>query len=183
MSDQSHNPALNALESKLTSLTPLPSALDRDYLLYHAGRASVRGSGWFSRAVTGFLLLVTAGLSLALLVRPVQRPEPQVIEKIVRVPAETMPPPAPPSSGPVNPAAPHVAAAYASDNEYVKEQADNARLRQQAFRFGVDSLPPPYASTVAEKPLPLDPLLGLPASTLDDASGRLLLGTSLHSGY
>jgi hypothetical protein len=181
MSDQSPNPALNALESKLTSLTPLPSGLDRDYLLYHAGRASVRGLGWFWPSATGFLLLVTAGLSLALLVRPVQRPEPQVIERIVRVPLEVPRPAAPSTSAQA--LSPHVAATYSSDDEYEKQQAENARARRQAFRFGVDSVPPPPASSVAEKPLPLDPLLGLPASTLDDGSGRLLLGRSPYSGY
>jgi hypothetical protein len=183
MSEQARDPALNALESKLTSLTPLPSALDRDYLLYHAGRASVRGAGWFWRGATGFLLLVTVGLSFVLLYRPVQRIDPEIVERIVYVPSVPTPAPAtnPPDRG--NPPSGHLSAFYANDEDREKEQSDNVRIRQQAIRFGVDSLPTPHSNAVAEKPLPMDPLIGLPASTLDDSSGRHLLGTSLHSGY
>ncbi len=183
MSEQARDPALNALESKLTSLTPLPSALDRDYLLYHAGRASVRGAGWFWRAATGFLLLVTAGLSFVLLHRPVPRIDPVVVERVVYVPAAPTLPPTTSPSDHVNPPSAHLSAFDAIDEDREKEQSDNVRIRQQVFRFGVDSLPTPHANTVAEKPLPMDPLIGLPASTLDDSAGRLLLGTSLHSGY
>src|SRR5260370_42059404 len=139
MSEQARDPALNALEAKLTSLTPLPSALDRDYLLYHAGRASVRGAGWFWRAATGFLLLVTAGLSFGLLYRPVQRIDPEVVERIVYVPAApTLPHTTNPSDLP-NPPAAHLSAFNAIDEDSEKEQAHNARIRPQVFRFGVDS--------------------------------------------
>src|SRR5712692_9627914 len=110
MSEQTRDAALNALESKLTSLTPLPSALDRDYLLYHAGRASVRGPGWFWPAATGVLLIVTAGLSFILLYRPVQRLDPQVVERIVYVPSEATPQPAPAPLGRFSPPAAHLAA-------------------------------------------------------------------------
>jgi hypothetical protein len=181
MSEQARDPALNALESKLTSLTPLPSALDRDYLLYHAGRASMRGAGWFWPTATWILLVVTAGLTFILLYRPVQRLDPQIVERIVYVPSE--PAPATVPSSRVNPPPSHALATYAIDEEREREQADNVRIRQQVYRFGVDSLPAPRSNDLSEKPLPMDPLMGLPASTLDEGSGRLLLGTSLHSGY
>jgi hypothetical protein len=183
MSEQARDPALSALESKLTWLTPLPSALDRDYLLYHAGRASVRGVGWFWRAATGFLLLVTAGLSFALLYRPVQRLAPEDIERNVYVPSAPTPPPTTNPSDHVNPPSANLVATYSTDEDREKEQADIVRIRQQLFRFGVESLPAQQPNVVVEKPLPMDPLMGLPATALDDGSGRLLLGTSLHSGY
>jgi hypothetical protein len=184
MSEQARYPALSALESKLTSLTPLPSALDRDYLLFHAGRASVRGPGWFWPTATGFLLLVTAGLSFVVLYRPVQRLDPQIVERVVYVPSATTPPPAVTPSERVNlPPTSDLVATYAGDEDREKGQAENMRIRQQLFRFGVESLPAQRANDVVEKPLPMDPLMGLPASTLDDSAGRLLLGTSLHSGY
>jgi hypothetical protein len=183
MSEQARDPALSALESKLTSLTPLPSALDRDYLLFHAGRASVRGPGWFWPTATGFLLLVTVGLSFVLLYRPVERLDPQIVEQVVYVPSAPTPPPATHPSERVNPPPSDLVATFATDEDREKEQADNVRIRQQLFRFGVESLPAQRANDVVEKPLPMDPLMGLPASTLDDSAGRLLLGSSLHTGY
>src|SRR5947209_1548566 len=98
MSDQARDAGLSALESKLISLTPQPSALDRDYVLYHAGRASVR-SGWFWQATTGFLVLVVAGLTLALLFRPIQRSDPLVVHDVPPVPVQ----PAPPTPSTLNP--------------------------------------------------------------------------------
>jgi hypothetical protein len=179
MSGQARDPALSALESKLTSLTPLPSSVDRDYLLYHAGRASVRGTGWFWPSATGLLFVVTVGLSFALLYRPVQLLDPVIQVRTVYVPA--LPPP--PVSGLTRPSDSYYSAPDASVDDHEREQSDNLRFREQVFRFGVEALPPSRPSAAAEKPLPMDPLIGLPASTLDDGAGRQLLGRSLQSSY
>jgi hypothetical protein len=180
MSDQARDAGLSALESKLTSLTPQPSALDRDYVLYHAGRASVR-PGWFWQAATGFLVVVVACLSLALLYRPIQRSDPLVIHD---VPENPLPPAVPPSA--VNTPSPRSTEADRTyrvvQAEREHNQAENLRQRDQVLRFGLESLPESRPSAAAEGSLPLDPLVGLPASSLDDDSSRLLLRSTLHSG-
>jgi hypothetical protein len=181
MSDEARDASLGALESQLTSLTPQPSSLDRDYLLYHAGRASVR-QGWFWQAATGFLVLVVAALSMALLYRPIQRSEPLVVERVVYVPAER--PATTASPTPANIVS--VARAGVPDQSQLvaeldrRADAENLHRRDQIFRFGIESAPEPRPSRVVEKALPLDPLLGLPASSLDDGSSRLLLRSSRH---
>jgi hypothetical protein len=178
MSGQARDPALSALESKLTSLTPLPSGMDRDYVLYHAGRASARGAGWFWPSATGFLFVVTVALSFALLYRPVQPIDPVIQERTVYLPAPT-----PPVSGMTNPSDSYYSAPDASADGHERELGDSVRLREQIIRFGVESLPSSRANTVAEKPLPMDPLMGLPAATLDEGAGRQLLGRSFQSSY
>jgi hypothetical protein len=184
MSDEARDASLGALESQLTSLTPQPSSLDRDYLLYHAGRASVR-QGWLWQAATGFLVLVVAALSMALLYRPIQRSEPLVVERVVYVPAER--PAAPPS--PAASSSASVVRAGVNDQTHLVAELDRRtdtetlHLRDQIFRFGIESVPEPRPSPGVEKALPLDPLLGLPASSLDDGSSRLLLRSSRHLEY
>jgi hypothetical protein len=177
MSDEARDASLGALESQLTSLTPQPSSLDRDYLLYHAGRASVR-QGWFWQVATGFLVVVVAALSLALLYRPIQRSEPLVVERVVYLPAERPAPPSPPaatSSAPVVRAGDPPPLVAKLDR---RADTDNLHLRDQIFRFGIESMPEPRPSPGVEKALPLDPLLGLPASSLADGSSRYLLRSS-----
>jgi hypothetical protein len=179
MSDEARDASLGALESQLTSLTPQPSSLDRDYLLYHAGRASVR-QGWLWQAATGFLVLVVAALSLALLYRPIQRSEPLVVERVVYLPAERpVPPPSPAATSSV----PVVRAGAGDPTQLVAEldrrvDAESLHRRDQIFRFGIESMPEPRPAPGVEKALPLDPLLGLPASSLADGSSRHLLRSS-----
>jgi hypothetical protein len=180
MSDQARDAGLSALESKLTSLTPQPSALDRDYVLYHAGRASVR-PGWFWQAATGFLVVVVACLSLALLYRPIQRSDPLVVQDVPPIPPQPVPPT--PSTLIPSPRVTEADPTYrVAQAERERSQAENLRQRDQVLRFGIESLPQSRPSAAAEGSVPLDPLVGLPASSLDDDSSRLLLRSTLHSG-
>lgn len=176
-----HAPELSALESKLTTLTPVPSAVDRDYLLFQAGRASVRRNAWVWQAATGCLIVAVAGLTLALLSRPVpSRGEPITVERIVYLPA---PPVADvPASSAVYSSPKSVEPASAADEDRWVDQAENLRHRQQVMRFGVEALPETRSRPTGEKALPMDPLIGLPASTLDDGAGRMLLGLHLGAG-
>jgi hypothetical protein len=175
-----HAPELSALESKLTTLTPLPSAVDRDYLLFQAGRASVRRNTWVWQAATACLIVAVAGLTLALLSRPVpSRGEPITVERIVYLPA---PPATAPASSTVFSSPKAVEPVSVADEDRWADQAENLRHRQQVMRFGVDALPEPRSRPTGEKALPMDPLMGLPASTLDEGAGRMLLGLHLGAG-
>jgi hypothetical protein len=69
---------LNELEQALLAMTPAASRLDRDALMYAAGRRSSRRWIW-PAAACGFALL-SAGLSLFLAFR-----KPQVIERTIVV--------------------------------------------------------------------------------------------------
>src|SRR5262249_30724133 len=74
---QTRTPALNARAGALAGLKPRPAALDRDALMFRAGRASAP-RGWKWPLATAALSLVALGLGIALLVRP----QPQVVERI-----------------------------------------------------------------------------------------------------
>ena len=68
MSEPSEGVNLNDLESALRELRPRPETLDREALMYRAGRASARGWGWpLATLVSSALAL---GLSIALSIRP-----------------------------------------------------------------------------------------------------------------
>ncbi len=64
---------LNKLAEALAALTPRPAHLDRDGLLYEAGRRSVRPSKFWPLA-TLVLGVIAFGLTVALVLRP----EPQI---------------------------------------------------------------------------------------------------------
>jgi hypothetical protein len=60
-------PDLTALERRLSAWRPAAVAIDRDRLLYDAGRAAAEGSGRPWRLATAALLLVSMGLGAALI--------------------------------------------------------------------------------------------------------------------
>ncbi len=78
-------PELRAFEAALASLAPRPSALDRDRLMYEAGRASVGAmpvaptSRWAWPVAFSGMSAVAASLFLALWLRP-----PAVVERVVQ---------------------------------------------------------------------------------------------------
>jgi hypothetical protein len=83
---ESIGPELAAIESALAALAPRPARLDRDRLLYEAGRLAAlqerswKRYGWPAAA---------AALAATLLVSLIVRPEPQIVERVVRVPIAT----------------------------------------------------------------------------------------------
>src|SRR5262249_25175621 len=146
MSDQARDPALTALEAALAALRPAPDALERDTLMYQAGRASVRRPGWLWPGATAMLAVALAGV---LAWRPTK-----VEERVVIVPTtaersdhpgyDTVSLPEPPRDG------------------YL-------RLRQRVLRDGVEALTapngPPQQTNPAGPPAPLlraIPLSGAP---------------------
>jgi hypothetical protein len=65
MSDQTRDPELTALEAALAALRPVPDAIERDRLMFQAGRASVPRPGWKGPVGVAGLAVLTFGLGLA----------------------------------------------------------------------------------------------------------------------
>lgn len=83
------DPRLIATEAALRSLLPTPAGIDRDRLMYDAGRSANRRRGW--PAAAGFFAVLSAFLA----VRGISMPEPTAPERIV----VTAPPASTPPSG------------------------------------------------------------------------------------
>jgi hypothetical protein len=127
-----HETDLTELESALGSLTPR-SGVDRDVLLFRAGRASAPQSwGWTAAAVSS---LTAAVLFFLLLTRPAPA------ERVVYV---LVPAPAPPQETPPAPP-PHEDSATAPTADFTtwQPQRDSLRLRDHLLHWGLDGLPPP----------------------------------------
>lgn len=158
--------ALTEIEAALRSLAPASGAIDRDAVMFRAGRRSAR-RGWVWPSASAALALVVLGETAYFTTRPA--PEPRIIERerIVEVPKAEY-------SAPVvilrrNPAAavdsvPVVPTDLGGDSGWLAIQ-DNYRLREQALRFGVDGLPDPPPS----------------ASRADPARDRELFRTEIQS--
>lgn len=80
------SPELRAFEARLASLAPRPAAIDRDRLMFEAGRASQRVAPlrvrWAWPTAFSAMSALAASLFLALVLRP-----PMVVDRLVRAPA------------------------------------------------------------------------------------------------
>jgi hypothetical protein len=81
MSDERQTPELSELEAALGGLSPRPASVDRDALLYRAGRAAGARPWRRATAISTLFALALAGV---LVTRP-------VVERPVPVPAPTAP--------------------------------------------------------------------------------------------
>ncbi len=142
------DPELKAIESALGELVPQPSRLDRDKLMFQAGSMSRRAASrrWLWPAITAVLCVALAGESIFL----GNRPAPQVVERIVFVPA--------PQTGSTAVATARVSQAIARPgavNEprhsaaareplsvaFWAVESDYQRFQELVIRFGLDALP------------------------------------------
>lgn len=138
---------LKKLAAALSTLTPRPAHLDRDGILYEAGRRSVRPSRvWPAIAAAGGVVICV--LTLALLVRR----EPATIVQWVQVPREAAPPAIPPLAAP---APPEVALEL---DEATLPPGSYWRLQQSALRVGVEGVPMTDPDAVLALPRPRDPI-------------------------
>jgi hypothetical protein len=142
MSDETDPARLSSLEVSLAALRPAPAGLDRDRLMFEAGRKAGR-RGWFWPAATAALFLTTATLAGVLVFRPVP-------ERVVPVVVHDRPP-APEAFVPKTPDPP-------PDRGTV---AGYLRLRDDVAEHGLDGLPRP-APAPERKPQPFDHLYALP---------------------
>jgi hypothetical protein len=132
------DPGLNEIAAALGALQPNPPALDRDRILFQAGRASA-GRPWLWLATTAAATLVAAVLAGVLVFRPAPPPVVQIVYKDPPAPTPAPPPqdqapPAPPESEPPAPS-------------YPWPQTPYGRLQDRVLRWGLDGLgdPPPAA--------------------------------------
>lgn len=131
---------MKGLEKSLGSLAPA-SGLDRDRLMFAAGRASARvGPLHPSRvpaAIAVLSSLAAAALGLLLVFRPAH-----VVERVVLRTVPSRPPSLPVPEVPVFPAA-ETSAPRVDFTPWEAGQADYLRRRQEVLRWGVDMLPLP----------------------------------------
>jgi hypothetical protein len=135
MSDETLDPQLKALEAGLQALAPRAPAIDRDRLLYRAGRAAAsrRAAGWRAWALSS--TLAAAGLGLALYFRP-----PRVVEmEVVRWLPAPVEQPASSYEQPGLSASNTVLAPPPFDGR--NEPYGQRQLRKLAFDYGADALP------------------------------------------
>jgi hypothetical protein len=122
---------LKKLESALSGLTPRPVHLDRDGLLFEAGRRSVRPSWLWPGAALG-MTAVASLLLVALVSRP--DPTPERVIQIVHEPAPTQP---------ERPVVPPVVGIGQETDEHPVHPSSYWWLQQIALRDGVEQLPTP----------------------------------------
>lgn len=158
------DPELNAVESALGGLIPVPSRLDRDKLMFQAGAVSQRSAArgrwvWPSIAATLAAALVSESLVLAV------RPGPRVVERIVVVHesapgtstslalAETIPNPAPAdfSSEARSPAEP----TWALSSPLT---ADYQPIQELVLRLGLDAVPERPSPPLSRSDGQVDPI-------------------------
>lgn len=161
MSEPTHDPGLTALERALAGLAPSPGALDRDALMFAAGRASVRrGWAWPCAAAGATVAALLFGALLLL------RPEPEPVVRFVPVPApprqnET---PSPPDA----PSAVGEAPAPAPKGSPLPPEPNYLTVRHQVERWGDAGLPRAPIPATDERSMPPNDLLDLPPDVRAD---------------
>jgi hypothetical protein len=144
-----NDPALNALAGALRGLAPRPAGLDRDRLMFRAGRASApRGWAWPLAATASTAAAVALGVLLW------ARPEPRTVERVVYVPAErSQPAPGEPS---LSPGADGTTPRGPGPGDWSRY----LQLQERLMRWGLEGLPvPPDPPLDREGPWTVDALL------------------------
>jgi hypothetical protein len=161
MSEPTHDPGLTALERALAGLVPSSGALNRDALMFAAGRASVRrGWAWPCAAAGATAAALVLGALLLL------RPAPEPVVRFVPVPA-----PPQPSETPTPPDAPSAvgeALAPAPKASPLPPETDYLTARHQVERWGDAGLPHAPIPAADERPAPAADPLDLPPDARAD---------------
>ena len=140
---ESIDPRLNAVAAALASLQPHCPILDRDRVLFRAGRASAPRP-WLWRLNATISTIAAAVLAAILFLRPGPTPVERVVYVQVAPPPlkaplpkeKVKPPPAPPESEP-------------TESPYPWPTTPYTRLEDRLLRWGLDGLdepPPPPAA-------------------------------------
>jgi hypothetical protein len=120
MSEEIHDPELRQLETALAGLAPRPAEVDRDRLMFAAGRLSAARTRWVLPLASASLASAATLLAVLILYRPPTR--------FVYVPAPQVPLSAPSSGSPVPESQPPASADY-------------ILLRNRLLNEGVEALP------------------------------------------
>ena len=169
MSEHDHSEPMNSLEHALANYVPAALSVDRDRLMFRAGRASAEysvlrtqhsGHSWLWPASTAALAATSLALALALAFRPAANPtivfrDQPAAEQ--RSPAHSV----------LVSEAPHLSTLVAQrdDREPSRVSSSYLKTREVAVRMGLDALGSPQFST--ELPAPIsyrDLWLGLTTS-------------------
>lgn len=138
---------LNDLAAALGELRP-SSAVDRDRLMFEAGRA-IRPTAWCWPLATIASSLAALGLGAVLLFRPAPAPITRTIYVHLEAPVPAAPVQPAPEPGPTGP--PAGQAAWPDFPYY--------RIQEQLSRWGFDAVPPPTHAEPDQTPEPVDGLL------------------------
>ena len=133
MSEAHDRSEINALESALGKLSPSPAALDRDRLMFQAGRVAARRP-WLWPAVAGAASLTAAALALVLVFR--SAPVAIVEQRVVVIQQQTSP------VGPAHSERRPETSEPVGEDEPPLPRAAYLRRLQEVLRWGVDTLPP-----------------------------------------
>jgi hypothetical protein len=159
MQDQSLNDGLTAaereLEAALGGLRPAVPALDRDGMVFAAGRAAGRAESrrqtrcWQAAAAA---LALAAGLSLVLRAGPGTHPDTPYAPHAPLVVHQPPPEPAPPQRAPL--ASPTVVSAGPMASFWLMRPAPGTYfdLRDKVLRRGLDALPQPTSEAPTHQP-------------------------------
>lgn len=160
MSNEIPDPALTELAAALAGLEPQPASLDRDQLMYLAGRSSARRAPWLWPSATALFGLATLGLLLFQFLRT--EPVPQ--ERIVYV---TLPSPKP--AGPASPTTSPPSSVPEIPVVLRQEQGPSVtsplKIRREVLTGDVEAMSdpppmavlPPFGSPEAMPDLPVEP--------------------------
>ena len=137
---------LKKLANALAMLTPRPAHLDRDGILFEAGRRSARTPGywpWITAGAVAMALLLAVALAI--------RPDPPTVVQFVPAPQQAPVPPAavPDATPEPPPIAIEVGEATLPPDSYL-------RVQQAALRGGVESLHTPKVEP-ASRPTAREP--------------------------
>ena len=146
MQEERLTPAESELESALRSLRPARAAIDRDRLMFQAGRASARRGG---RVWLGATMALAAALGVSLVVRP----GPREVVRIVRVEPQPTRPKAAPSLPMIY--------AFVGPADW-RGRGQYLKLRQEVLEKGLDALPEPETTAAPEPREDLEKRLGIP---------------------
>jgi hypothetical protein len=156
------DPELAAVSNLLGGLSPAPAAVDRDRLLYEAGRRSVRRSGPWP-AIAGMLAIISVGLGVR---QVTMTPRPEIV--YVTKPGDAVA-----SSERVRPEFP-AADSPGSPRDITTAAPGYLGLRNQVVRYGAESLPDSNETTpLRGSGLPVEMMLEVPPNTLHDAQKSL----------
>jgi hypothetical protein len=159
MPEQPGPAEIAALEQSLAALTPLPSSLDRDRLMFRAGQATWSRRRWLWPAATAAMAAVAAGLGATMAFRPSVPAQVKVAERIVYIKAKE-PAPASPAGRREAPEPTLPEPSPAERPGTVAFSMSRLQLQNQLLHWGLDglpSLPPPPAR---KPPVSLQRLFG-----------------------
>lgn len=145
---------LKAFEAALKGLVPSSPAINRDQLMYRAGRASARGSGgWQTATVILSCTVVALGAMWAVRARPEPGP-PRVV--YLRVPAQ---PSAPPPSLPVDPPPAEEPSPTFTVSTTTDPIPRYRQVQENVMRWGLYGLPAPPRLPRPDEARSLDAML------------------------